>query len=56
VWQYLKERFKNKTFENIEALKDWLNETVKNEITNQNIISIVKSEFYINTFKACFNS
>ena len=56
VWQYIKERFKNKTFHNIEALKKWLHQTVKEQITTENIISIVKSEFYIKTFKACFNS
>ena len=56
VWEYLKERFKNKTFKNIEALKQWLHEIVKEQITAENIMSIVKSEFYINTFKACFNS
>ncbi|WP_240491784.1 transposase [Flavivirga aquatica] len=54
VWQYLKEQFKNKTFDNIKELKLWLNKTVKTEINNENIISIVKSEFYINTFKDCF--
>ena len=56
VWQFLKERFKNRTFENIKELKHWLNQTVKKEINNENIIKIVKSEFYLNTFKACFNS
>jgi len=56
VWQYLKERFKNQTFRNIENLKDWLHQTVRNEITNDKVISIVKSDFYINTFKDCFNS
>lgn len=54
VWQYLKERFKNKTFGNLRELKKWLHETVKNEINNENIISIVKSEFYINAFKSSF--
>lgn len=56
VWQYLKERFKNKTFKNIKELKQWLNQTVAKEINNDTIIGIVKSEFYIDTFKACFNS
>jgi len=54
VWQYLKERFKNRTFVNIQALKKWLHITVQNEINNQNIMNIVKSEFYTETFKACF--
>lgn len=55
VWQYLKERFKNRTFENINELKLWLNQTVKTEINNENIITIVKSQFYTKIFKACFN-
>ena len=56
VWQYLKERFKNKTFKNIQALKQLLHEIVKEQIAAENIMSIVKSEFYIKPFKACFNS
>ena len=56
VWQYLKERFKNQTFKNIEDLKQWLHHIVKEQINSENIISIVNSEFYIKTFKACFNS
>ncbi len=40
----------------MEDLKQWLHEIVKNKITSENITSIVKSEFYIKTFKACFNS
>ena len=55
VWQYLKERFKNKTFKNITELKTWLNNLVKEEIYNENIMKIVKSEFYTEIFKACFN-
>lgn len=55
VWQYLKERFKNKTFKNIKELKIWLHQIVKDEISNENIMNIVKSEFYINAFKAHFN-
>lgn len=51
AWQYLKERFKNKTFKNIEELKKWLHQTVKEQITTENIISIVKSDFYIKSFK-----
>ena len=54
VWQYLKERFKNKTLGNIKELKKWLHQMVVQEITSQNVISIVKNDFYINPFKACF--
>ena len=55
TWQYLKERFKNKTFGNFKELKKWLHQIVVAEITNENVASIVSNEFYANTFKACFN-
>jgi len=55
IWQYLKERFKNKTFGNIKELKKWLHQIVVAEITNENVASIVNNEFYVNAFKACFN-
>jgi transposase len=55
VWQYLKERFKNKTFGNIKELKKWLHQTVVEEITKENVISIVHNDLYNNIFKACFN-
>ena len=55
VWQYLKERFKNKTFGNIKELKKWLQQTVVKEITKKNVMSIVNNDLYVNSFKACFN-
>ena len=30
VWQYIKQRFKNKKFESIDTLKDWLHKMVQN--------------------------
>ena len=30
VWQYIKQRFKNKKFESIDNLKDWLHKMVQN--------------------------
>ena len=40
VWQYLKERFKNKTFGNIKELKKWLHQTVVKEITSRALKTI----------------
>ena len=54
VWQFLKQRFKNQTFENIGILKGWLHKTVKELIIPERVISITKTEFYNNLFKAQF--
>lgn len=54
VWQFLKERFKNRTFGNLKDLKLWLHKIVVDEITHINVMSIVKNDLYISCFKACF--
>ena len=54
VWQFLKERFKNQTFKDINQLKDWLHKTVNKLIVPEKVMSIVHTEFYNNTFKAHF--
>ena len=55
VWQFLKERFKNQTFKDINQLKIWLHKTVKTLIVPEKVMSIVHTEFYNNLFKAHFN-
>jgi transposase len=56
IWAYLKARFKNNVFENMETLKKWLHDTVKDKINPGLIKSIVHNDFYIDTFMAQFNS
>lgn len=51
VWRYIKDRYKNKTFDTIKDLKEWLHQFVK-DMTNQNIKSIVSNHHYINAFYA----
>lgn len=53
VWQYIKNRYKNQSFENMKLLKSWLHQTV-NEM-NENIIkSITKNHHYLNVFNDVF--
>ncbi|WP_262484455.1 transposase [Chryseobacterium polytrichastri] len=49
VWQYKKKRFKNKFFETIQDLKEWLHKTV-NEMTPDIIKSITSNHRYLNAF------
>ncbi len=49
IWQYIKQRFKNKQFENIELLKNWLHQMVCEMDTNL-IKSIVSNHHYIDLF------
>lgn len=53
VWQYIKYRFRNKYFENITLLKQWLHQTVKQMQPNL-IKSIVANHRYKNEFISHF--
>lgn len=53
VWQYIKNRFKNKRFENIKELKQWLHNMV-NEMKEETIKSITSNHHYLNAFIATF--
>lgn len=49
VWQYIKKRFKNKTFDNIEELKKWLADMVCS-MDGQLIKSITANHHYLDIF------
>ena len=55
VWQYIKNRYKNQRFENMESLKEWLYNMVKN-MSEKLIKSITGNHHYLNNFNAAFNS
>ena len=54
IWQHLKSRFKNKTFDTMESLREWLAQSVQNMTTSQ-IMSITRNEKYLTNFNAAFN-
>lgn len=51
VWQHIKARFKNKVFNDIKKVKQWLYEEVKN-MSAQTIKSIVSNHHYLKVFNA----
>lgn len=51
VWAYIKKRFKNKIYDNLQELKDWLKEFVQN-MSKETIKSIVGNKHYLNSFYA----
>lgn len=54
IWQYMKNRFKNKRFDSMEDLKNWLHNTVK-QMKKETIKSITGNHHYLNAFKTTFN-
>jgi len=55
IWQYIKQRFKNKLFDSIQELKNWLHQQVNN-MHNHLIKSITHNQHYLNAFYAAFNT
>lgn len=55
IWAYLKTRFKNQVFLNMEKLREWLYLNVKN-MSKQTIISITSNHRFLNQFNMNFKS
>jgi len=51
IWAYIKKRFKNRVYENLENLKQWLKKFVEN-MSQEIIKSIVSNHHYLNAFYA----
>ncbi len=49
IWQHIKSRFKNHTFETMKNVKDWLATSV-NQMTEKQIMSITLNEKYLTSF------
>jgi transposase len=56
IWAYIKEFYKNKVFENLDNVKDWLSDFVKNKLTEQKILTITHNKLFFGAFTGCFVS
>lgn len=52
IWAYIKQYFKNKIFESLTHLQDWLYDFVKTKIKPELVKSITHDQKYIEAFKA----
>ncbi|MEP5339532.1 MAG: IS630 family transposase [Algibacter sp.] len=54
IWTYIKQFYKNKVFENLDNLKLWLHQFIKNQLNRSIIKGITHNYFFNNTFNQCF--
>jgi transposase len=54
IWKEIKKYFKRQVFSNMNKLKEWLYEKVK-QMSRQTIQSITSNHHYLESFKATFN-
>jgi transposase len=46
IWHYIKQKFKNKVFENLDNVKTWLHKFVVNELNRELLMSITHNKIY----------
>ncbi|MEP1487873.1 MAG: transposase [Algibacter sp.] len=54
IWAYIKQFYKNKVFENLDNLKLWFHQFIKNQLNRSIIKEITHNYFFNNTFNQCF--
>lgn len=55
IWHYIKQYYKNQVFGNLDNVKSWLHQFIKENLTRELIKSITHHDFYNLNFKAHFN-
>ena len=54
IWAYIKQFYKNKVFEKLENVKQWLHEFVKDKLSKNKVMSITHNNFFLNDFYNVF--
>lgn len=55
MWAYIKQSYKNRVFDTMKHLKDWLNDFIIDNIHPELVMSITHHQAYINAIKAHLN-
>lgn len=55
VWHFIKQKYKNQFFANLDNLRQWLVETIRKHLKKDRIKSITKNQLYLDAFVAHFD-
>ncbi len=53
IWAYIKQRYKNNTFINLQRVKYWLHDFINKELHSELVKSITNDKLYLNAFNDC---
>ncbi len=56
IWAYIKQFYKNRVFENLDNVKSWLHNFIKNSLSENQILTITHDDLFLDAFKGCFVS
>jgi transposase len=54
IWAYIKQSYKNRVFQNLENVKLWLHNFVRNNLSEEIVKSITHNHFFLNDFYSVF--
>jgi len=54
IWHYIKQYFKNKAFDDLQKLKEWLHNFINENLGNEIVKSITHNKFFIEAFMSSF--
>lgn len=54
IWAYIKQSYKNRVFENLNNVKQWLYDFVSKELTTEKILSITSDKLFLDAYKGSF--
>lgn len=55
IWHYIKQNYRNRVFESLDKVKDWLHKFIREGLNPTIIKSITNHDVFVNQFKAQFN-
>jgi transposase len=56
IWAYIKQSYKNRVFENLDNVKKWLHDFIKNDLSVKQILSITHNKYFLEDYFGCFDS
>ena len=56
IWAHIKRDYKNRVFENLDNVKKWLHDFMKNNLSINQILSITHNKYFLEAYAGCFVS
>ena len=56
IWAYIKQSYKNKVFNNLNNVKEWLANFIKNILPKDKILSITHDNLFLDAYSRCYAS
>jgi transposase len=54
IWHFIKQHYKNIVFNDLQSVKEWLHDFIRNKLNTNRVMSVTKNDFYMRNYKAHF--